>query len=72
MNTQEMEAARDKACEILLKPDTTVTINGNPAGVSGFSKPFAHVTDRTTRLSCEFSWHAVLHVLTTKNGAFES
>lgn len=49
-----------------------ITLNGNPAQVSGTVKPFATVTDTTTGLSAQWSWHAVRHVLLSAEGAFKS
>lgn len=49
----------------------TVTLNGNPAFVRGFGKPFALVTDTLTGLSAEWSWQAV-RLIMSKGGAFKS
>jgi hypothetical protein len=48
-----------------------VTLNGNPAKVSGVSEPFAHVTDLTTRLGAVWPWPAVARIV-AKGGAFTS
>lgn len=48
-----------------------VTLNGNPAAVGGATRDFAIVTDKTTRLSAEWSWEAVQRVI-NNGGAFTS
>lgn len=48
-----------------------VTLNGEPAQVSGLYMPFAKVTSLVTGLHCEFSWQAVARVR-AKGGAFSS
>lgn len=48
-----------------------VTLNGEPAAVSGLYLPFAKVTSLVTGLSCEFSWQAVERIR-AKDGAFSS
>lgn len=54
----------------LLNEGMTVTVNGNPGSVTGFQNDFATVSDRTTGLSCEYSWPAVLKNLQDNKGAF--
>lgn len=51
--------------------ETRVTLNGNPARITGARSRFATVTDLTTRLSAEWSWEAVERVV-AKGGRFES
>lgn len=48
-----------------------VTLNGQPARVSGALRDFARVTDTRTGLSAEWSWAAVARVV-AKGGAFQS
>lgn len=52
--------------------DTPVTLNGNPAQVSGYHNDFATVTDMTTGLSCEWAWQTVAHIVKNRKGAFKS
>ena len=49
-----------------------VTLNGQPARVSGVALSFARVTQIGSGLSAEWSWATVEHVVRTKGGAFES
>jgi hypothetical protein len=46
-----------------------VTLNGNPAIISGHRLSFAKVTDLTTGLSAEWSWTAVRRIV-ANGGAF--
>ena len=50
---------------------TDVTLNGKPAGVSGYGMPFAHVTDRQTGLSAEWAWETVALVV-SRGGRFQT
>lgn len=49
----------------------TVTLNGNPARISGARLPFARVTDMTTGLSAEWAWATVERIV-AHDGAFKS
>lgn len=59
-------AVRESLCH------ARVTLNGQPARITGYGLDFAKVTDRATGLSAEWSWETVLHVVTNRNGAFRS
>lgn len=48
-----------------------ITLNGEPARVTGVNKRFATVTQRKSGLSAEWSWEAVERVI-AKGGAFKS
>ena len=48
----------------------SVTVNGNPAQLSGAMNDFATVTDRTTGLSAEWSWETVKRVIDHREGRF--
>jgi hypothetical protein len=52
--------------------DTTVTLNGKPAKVSGVANDYATVTDLANGTSHEYCWETVKHVIYTQNGAFKS
>jgi hypothetical protein len=47
------------------------TLNGNPAIISGTQNAFATVTDKTTRLGCEFAWATVARIV-ANGGEFRS
>ena len=49
-----------------------VTLNGQPAAVSGWRAAHARVTDYATGLGAEWSWDAVAHVVEHNDGAFSS
>lgn len=49
-----------------------VTLNGEPALVSGVGKPFASVRDRETGLGAEWSWEGVKHVVEHNAGEFSA
>lgn len=51
---------------------TPVTLNGNPAKISGAKLDFAVVTDMTTGLSAEWAWPTVEHIVTNRGGEFQS
>lgn len=51
--------------------EAKVTLNGEPAKVSGVYNRFATVTQLKTRLSAEWSWEAVERVV-AKGGDFKS
>lgn len=40
-----------------------VTLNGEPAAISGVRAPFAKVTSRVTGLSAEFAWTTVERIV---------
>lgn len=42
-----------------------LTINGNPAKVSGWNNQYAKVTDITTGLSAEWSWQTAVTIAST-------
>ena len=65
----EREAARTKVRE-LINNGATVTLNGNPATISGFQLDFARVSSKG--LSAEWSWSAVEHTITKHKGKFTS
>jgi hypothetical protein len=48
-----------------------LTINSNPARISGARNDFATVTDMTTRMSCEWAWGSAFLVANTSK-AFKS
>lgn len=50
----------------------SVTLNGQPARVSGVQNQFANVTQLGTGLSCEFAWETVEHIINHRSGHFES
>jgi hypothetical protein len=49
-----------------------VTLNGEPARISGSRLPFASVTQAKGGLSAEWSWESVEHVVTACGGAFRT
>jgi hypothetical protein len=51
--------------------DARVTLNGNPARISGARLDFARVTDTVTGLSCEWAWETVERIV-ANGGAFKS
>lgn len=51
---------------------TPVTLNGRPARISGTGLQWARVTDLETRLSAEWAWATVEHIVTRKGGKFYS
>jgi hypothetical protein len=66
---------REEAREELLRRYSAgrlrgVTLNGEPAAITGFRNDFAHIRQVKTGLGCEWSWPTVLHVVRTKGGAF--
>jgi hypothetical protein len=48
-----------------------VTLNGEPAMISGASRDFANVTQLGTGLSCEWAWSTVARIV-AKGGEFKS
>lgn len=48
-----------------------VTLNGNPAVISGANNDFATVTDMTTHLSAEWAWETVERIV-NNGGEFKS
>jgi hypothetical protein len=48
-----------------------VTLNGNPAYITGVKNDFAKVVDMTTNLEAEWSWPAVKRVV-ENGGKFKS
>lgn len=48
-----------------------LTLNGNPARITGTHRRFAVVTDLTTRLSAEWSWESAERVV-QNGGNFRS
>jgi hypothetical protein len=50
--------------------NATVTLDGEPAKVRGYNRPYASV--RSSTRSVEFAWETVEHIVTTRNGAFKS
>lgn len=48
-----------------------ITLNGNPAKVTGSEMAFAVIRDKTTGLYAEWSWEAVRRIV-AKGGAFKS
>lgn len=60
------QARRRALCE---RP---VTLNGEPAVISGALRRFATVTSLVTGLSAEWSWAAVQRVIAEERGAFQS
>jgi uncharacterized membrane protein YjfL (UPF0719 family) len=48
-----------------------VTLNGEPAVISGYSLPFAHVTQLRTGLSAEWAW-ATVALVVSRGGDFRS
>jgi len=52
--------------------DAVVTLDGQPAKITGYNKPFATVSYKSNGLGCEWSWITVLHIVTNKNGEFKS
>lgn len=49
-----------------------VTLNGRPALVAGWQKPFAKVFDLATGLSAEWAWATVDHIVTNREGRFQT
>lgn len=49
-----------------------VTLNGEPAVISGALHRFATVTSLASGLSAEWSWAAVQRVIAEERGAFQS
>ena len=50
----------------------TVTLNGEPAVIGGILRDFATVSQKATGLSAQWSWEAVMHIITNKEGKFQS
>lgn len=50
---------RKSFCEL------TVTLNGFPAKITGYNKPFARVTQIASGLGAEWSWEAVRLICST-------
>lgn len=48
-----------------------ITLNGEPASISGIRNQFATVTQRTSGLSAEWSWEAAARIC-ERDGAFKS
>lgn len=48
-----------------------ITLNGQPASISGIREPFARVTQRKGGLSAEWSWEAAARIC-DRDGAFTS
>ena len=56
-----------------LTESVEITLNGQPAKITGYRKPFATVTDIATGLGAEWSWEAVANVVNgPSKGAFKS
>jgi hypothetical protein len=49
----------------------SVTLNGEPARITGTALRYAHVTQVASGLSADWSWEAVERVV-AKGGAFQS
>jgi hypothetical protein len=49
-----------------------ITLNGEPAFITGRHLRFPRVVQRATRLGCEFSWQAIANVIDVKEGRFQS
>jgi hypothetical protein len=59
--------------ELLDSPEArTVTLNNEPAYISGIYDDFATIRQRRSGLGCEWSWVTVEHVLLNCGGAFKS
>jgi hypothetical protein len=50
----------------------SITLNGEPAFITGRQQRFPRIVQRATRLGCEFSWPAIANVIDNKGGAFRS
>lgn len=66
-NTPQTRANRRDRVNAATSP---ITLNGQPAVIGGYAKPFAVVTQLSTGLSCEFAWETVFRVLS--HGKFKS
>jgi hypothetical protein len=49
-----------------------VTLNGQPANVSGYMNDFARVVQLESGLSAEFAWQTVEHIIMNRDGKFQS
>lgn len=52
--------------------EAKVTLNGEPAKVSGYKNDFATITQIKSGLSAEWSWQTVEHIIKNKGGQFKS
>jgi hypothetical protein len=51
---------------------TSVTLNGEPARITGAGQPFARVVQTRTGLGAEWAWVTVAHVVANHGGRFQS
>lgn len=58
--------------ELVQKYADIITLNGEPAFISGYKHRFPLVIQKKTGLGCEFSWDAIRRVCEEKGGAFTS
>jgi hypothetical protein len=52
--------------------DSRVTLNGKPAKVCGAQLPWAFVVTLDSRLSAEYAWNTVQHVIDNLGGKFKA
>jgi len=57
---------RQRLCE------KEITLNGNPATISGWKNDFANITSLSTGERYEWSWETVDRIVTMRGGRFES
>jgi hypothetical protein len=61
----------DRAARQALCATSGVTLNGQPARITGAGLEYARVTEIRSGLSAEWPWHAVARVV-ARGGRFES
>ncbi len=59
-------ARREQLCQ-----QQGITLNGNPARISGSQLDFAVVRETASGLGCEWAWETVA-LIVSRGGAFES
>ena len=64
-----MAVSRERRLELVAEK---VTLNDQPAGISGIKNDFATVRQNDSGLGCEWAWETVDHIVRNRDGKFKS
>lgn len=62
----------DERIALVQQTDVPITLDGQPAVVSGFGHKFAQVRLKSNGLGCEFAWATAAHIIANREGKFRT